>query len=533
MRRHWDRIAVGALIALIAIALIVGQSVTRTVHGRGTVAQAVTIPGSDGTDLSAFVIPAKGSESGDRVPLLVMPASWASTSREYLKAGEKLAAQGYEVISYAQRGFRPSLGLIDFGDTKTQADVSAVIDWAVAHTDADKNRIGAIGISYGAGVSLLAAERDPRIKAVVAMTGWADLGASLDPNHTLNKVAVSGLMQSGLSAGNLDAELNHVRTNLQLGLTTPAETMVNAPVRSPQTGVAAMNKNKTAVMIANGYEDSLILPNQLVTFFNDLTGPKRLELRVGDHGGPENSGLQGAQNDVWANATKWLDHFVRGAANGIQDQQPIQLKDAVTNQWHAIKDASALTTGTKLTLGAASGSPETGALQPDAAASAWSRRIVTGTDTSANSGSVQINNPRFVIPSGVSIAAVNRTAGLVWAGPAVTTPQVIAGEPHLHVTVTPSGAAATLFAYLYDVDPVSGGSLVTYAPYSLVGVTPGQPQTVDLDLATIAWTVPAGHHLALVIDTADARYANRNPVGSALTFSSSAADPATFSIPSA
>jgi predicted acyl esterase len=294
-----------------------------------------------------------------------------------------------------------------------------------------------------------------------------------------------------------------------------------------------MNKNKTAVMIANGYEDSLILPNQLVTFFNDLTVPKRLELRVGDHGGPENSGLQGSQNEVWDNATKWLDHFVRGVANGIQDQQPIQLKDAITNQWHAVKDAAALSTSAKLTLGAAVGSPETGALQVDATPAAWSRRITTGTDTSANSGSVQINNPRFVIPAGISIAEVNRTAGLVWVGAPERNPQLIAGQPHLHVTVTPSGDAATLFAYLYDVDPVSGGSLVTYAPYSLVGVSPGQRQTVDLDLATIAWTMPAGHHLALVVDTVDARYASRNPVGSSLTFSSSAIDPATFSLPSA
>lgn len=532
MRRNWGVVSVCALIAAIVAVVIVGQSGSKTVKGKGTVAEAVTIPGADGTELSAFVIPAKGGTRTKPAPLLVMPASWASTSKEYLKAGEKLAAEGYEVISYAQRGFRPSLGLVDFDDTKTQADASAVIDWALAHTDADKNRIGAIGISYGAGTSLLAAERDPRIKAVVGMTGWADLGASLDPDHTLNKIAVSGLMQSGVAAGNLDAELSQVRNSLQLGLATPAETMVNAPARSPQTNVAAMNKNKTAVMIANGYEDSLILPNQLMTFFNSLTGPKRLELRVGDHGGPEDSGLQGQPNEVWDSATRWLDHYVRGVANGVQDEQPIQLKDVTTSAWHAYKDVAALTASTKLGLGAPAGTPATGQLQQSGTAP-WSLRITTGIDTAATSGAVQINNPRFVIPAGVSIAGVNRSAGLVWTGAAAGSPQLISGIPQLHVTVTPSGNAATFFAYLYDVDPVHGGSLVTYAPYSMVGVTPGQPQAVDLSLEAISWTMPAGHHLALVLDTVDARYANRNPVGSSLTFSSSTSDPATFSIPSA
>jgi predicted acyl esterase len=526
-RRHLTTI--GALIAVIVAALVVGQSVSLTVSGTGTVAGAVTIRGSDGTDISAYVIAPK-TDSTSRAPLLIMPASWGATSSEYVQAGQRLAARGYEVISYTQRGFTPSRGLVDFADTPTQADVSAVIDWAVRHADADKNRVGAIGISYGAGISLLAAERDPRIKAVVAMTGWADLGASLDPNRTLNTIAVDGLLQSGSAGGHLDAQLQQVRRSMAQGDNESAEAMLGAPVRSAQTGVAALNRNKTAVMLANGYQDSLIMPNQLITFFTALTSPKRLELRVGDHGGPEATGLQGLPNDVWASGTKWLDHYVRGVANGIQDDQPVRLEDATTNQWHTYKNWAATGRQTRFTLSAPTGTPSTGVVQAGSTP-AWSQRITTGVDTLANSGTVQINTPRFVIPAGVPLAQVDRSYALVWTGPPAARATLISGVPRLHLTVTPSATTATYFAYLYDVDPATGGALITYAPETLVGVTPGRPQAVDLDLEAISWTVPPGHQVALVVDTVDGRYASRNAVGAPLSFGSTAGDPATLSLP--
>jgi putative CocE/NonD family hydrolase len=354
----------------------------------------------------------------------------------------------------------------------------------------------------------------------------------MDQNHTLNKLALAGLMSSGAGAGTLDTELAGVRDGLQLGLTQAGEAMLNAPDRSPSSDVAALNRNKTAVMIANGYQDSLIVPNQLVTFFDQLTGPKRLELRVGDHGGPESSGLTGAANDVWQSATRWLDHYVRGASNGVQSDDPIQLKDAVTGQWHAYKDWASVGTGTSLPLGAASGAAATGAL--GGTSEAWTRTIATGVDTVANSGTAAyIDKPNFVLPCGTPISRVNRANAAVWTGPAAAQPTLISGEPHLRVNVTSSGTAATFFAYLYDVDPVRGGCLISYAPYTSQSMNPGVAQTVDVDLGTIAWTMPAGHHLALVIDTVDARYANHNVPGTTLTFASTPAAPATFTLPTA
>ena len=45
--------------------------------------------------------------------------------------------------------------------------------------------------------------------------------------------------------------------------------------------IGALNKNRPAIMMANGYQDSIFGPQQLVDFFAGLTTPKRLQLAPG------------------------------------------------------------------------------------------------------------------------------------------------------------------------------------------------------------------------------------------------------------
>lgn len=152
------------------------------------------IPGWDGAQMGALVLVPQGQGAGP-FPLIVMPASWSLPNLEYLGRATQLASDGYVVVSYTSRGFWDSAGQIDIAGPDTVEDVSAVIDWALAHTPANPNAIGASGISYGAGISLLAAERDPRIKAVAALSGWADLEASLYSNRTVSQQGVGLLVR--------------------------------------------------------------------------------------------------------------------------------------------------------------------------------------------------------------------------------------------------------------------------------------------------------------------------------------------------
>jgi hypothetical protein len=83
---------------------------------------------------------------------------------------------------------------------------------------------------------------------------------------------------------------------------------------------------------------------------------------------------------------------------------------------------------------------------------------------------------------------------------------VVNGTPKLHLTVKPSGPDTSLFAYLYDVDALGIGSLISHKPFTLRGATPGKHCRSTSGWRRRAWEVPAGHHLVLVIDTVDPRY---------------------------
>ncbi len=514
--------------AVLAVALI-ATVITVLIVGVGPSTSSVrvrTIPGSDGAELSADVITprAKG-----RHPLVVMPAAWGSGADEYVAVGQRLAAHGYEVVSYAQRGFNTSQGRIDIAGARTQADVSAVITWALAHTAAAPGGVGAVGASYGAGASLLAAERDPRIKVVVAMSGWSDLAASFYPDATGAQQVVNVLMDSARASGHPDADVQALAQESASGnAAAMAATVARlSPSRSAINGVAGLNKNRTAVMLANGFEDSIFPPSQQVKLFDALTGPKRLQLARGDHGGPERSGLNGdAGNTVWRDATAWLDRYLRGRKTALGGQEPVQVQDVRSGAWHQYPTVAATGRVTTWYL-----SERTAVSQTDKSAAAWTEQIAAGKDSIADVGQPQFDAKPYALSSGVRIADVDRSVAAVWDGAADASATLVSGAPALHVTVTPSAPNTSLYAYLYDVDASGSGTLMTAKPYSLVGATPGHALAVDVALEPISWTVAAGHHLSLVIDTVDPRYLSVSVPGSTVSFSSTAADPATLQVP--
>nr|WP_258572888.1 hypothetical protein [Streptomyces sp. KM273126] len=80
--------------------------------------------------------------------------------------------------------------------------------------------------------------------------------------------------------------------------------------------------------------------------------------------------------------------------------------------------------------------------------------------------------------------------------------------------------SGTLVAHLCDVGPPGLGRLVSNAPYTFLGHTPGKPSGVGRELLSMAYDVPSGHHAALVVDTVDPLSVEHNPSGAQLTFSS-------------
>ncbi|QIY74443.1 alpha/beta fold hydrolase [Streptomyces sp. RLB1-33] len=507
--------AVGAVSAALIAGTALGLAPTAQATSAGV--RFVDITGDGGTVLKANVVTPAGADGSRRYPLLVMPTSWGLPQVEYLAQAQKLADSGYVVLTYNVRGFWQSGGEIEVAGPPDVADASKVIDWALANTPADAQKVGMAGVSYGAGISLLAAAHDKRIKAVSAMSGWADLIDSIYSGRTQHSQATALLGVAGTITGRPSAELQQtLKDFFASNLSKEQEMIAWGKKRSPETYVDQLNKNGAAVFMANGWGDTIFPPNQYAKFYEELTGPKRLEFRPGDHATAEITGLFGLPNDVWTDTGRWFDHYLRGVDNGIDREQPVQLKPRTTGVYEGYPDWKSVgATRKKIAL-------------------AGTTTIHTNVDSGADGGIIflsSILDQIAQVPPMASIPLLPRRWAAVWQSEKYASVQQVRGTTTLHTTLTPTKESGTLVAYLYDVGPLGLGKLVSNAPYTFHGQTPGKPFGVDLELYSTAYDVPAGHRLALVVDTVDPLYIEHNPSGAQLTFSSPANDPSYVSVP--
>lgn len=546
--RHGRRLTTSAaLVAAVALgsALVTPPAsaapLSGTTVGTATAARAtpsfrpVDIAMNDGTVLKADVFtPAPGTPGADqqgRYPVVVQPASWGQNDLEYIAQNRQLAAGGYVAVTYTVRGFWLSGGEIDVAGPRDVADVSSVIDWALAHTPSDPQRIGMAGLSLGGGLTLMGAAFDPRIKAVAAMSGWGDLTDSLYSGQTRHLGAAALLAAIQAPTGRKSPEFAKVLTDVFADRDMP-EVVSWAQTRSPAAYVDRINAHGTAVLLASAWGDSVFNPGQITAFYQQLTGPKKLELRPGDHATQELTSLLGLDNATWASAVGWLDQHLKGSG-GDGPGQSVELEVRPNGAHESYPTWSAVSTRTDhLGLGGP-GLLGTGALG-GAAGAAWWTSVVGGTDSGANAGATELSgllDQVADLPATVVVPLLPRAAGAVWQSAPYRAVQHIRGAARLHTTVTASASDGTVFAHLYDVDALGVGKLISHAPQSWSGKEPGQAFPLDVPLFATAYDLPAGHRLALVLDTKDPVYGGRTPLGSSVSFGSTAADPSELALP--
>ncbi|MCX5010825.1 acyl esterase [Streptomyces sp. NBC_00555] len=527
MERTTTAAAVAALLAAAALGLAPHQAQAAPAGTAAITADASAapsglsfhdIPGSGGITLKGNVFAPSGAESGRKYPLIVLPTSWGMPQIEYIAQAKKLADSGYVVVSYTSRGFWLSGGQIEVAGPPDIADVSAVIDWALASTAADADHIGLGGVSYGAGISLLASAHDPRIKAVVAMSGWADLIESIYSGRTQHLQAAGMLGAAGYLTGRPGPELQSILGDFLGSRLDREQQMIEwGRKRSAAEHVDRINANGAAIMLGNAWGDTIFPPNQYAKFYERLTGPKRLEFRPGDHATAEGTGLLGLPNDTWTNAHRWFDRYLKGEHNGVDTEAPVQIKSRSNDGYEGYADWKSV-----------------GSAGTEKLALSDSEHLFANVDSGANGGIIFLSSilDQFVkAPPAASIPLLPRAFAAVWQSGRYDEPRRIRGTVELHTTVTPTKADGTFVAYLYDVGPLGIGKLVSNAPYTFHGRAPGQAFGVDLELFSTAYDVPEGHRLALVVDTVDPLYIEHNPTGAQLTFSSPGTDPSYVSVP--
>ena len=476
----------------------------------------VTLTMTDGTGLAGILT--QPSTPGPH-PAIVFISSWGLPDFEYYDQAQQFAADGYIVLEYDPRGFYNSGGTIDVAGPQDVADVSTVISWLLANTSANPSEIGVGGVSYGAGLSLLAAADDPRIKAVASMSTWTDLDYSLYPNDTRHQESTDLLAAAAELTGKLSPDFENILSDFYADKDVPQILQWGA-VRSPQTYINQINANNPAVFISNGLQDSIFAPNQLTPFYNDLTTPKYLMLQPGDHATAEAGGLLGLSNVVWTNVHEWFDHYLTSADNGINTQQPVQVEPVGGSSYEGYPNLSALSTSSATFQLGGTNWLGTGSLSY-AAPGSWSTGIDVGTATCASGGTLEVSGlltQLLDLPPSCWLPIIDRGDAAVWQSDAMSSELKVRGAASISLTFTPSASSGTLYAYLYDVNWADDGTLISYVPYTYLDATPGRPTTINAQFLTAAYDIPSGDSIAVVVGTKDPLFLDDDQSGSTVTF---------------
>lgn len=193
-RRRRDRLLAGAA----ALAVVAGAGTWTASSASGDAPavhrqdQVLKMPGAD-IDTSYFL--ARGGE-GDRGkrPAVLLGHGFGGSKDDVREQAERLARDGYAVMTWSARGFGRSGGRIGLNDPEHEVkDVSRLIDWLAARPevrlDADGDpRVGVSGASYGGAVSLLAAGHDRRVDAIAPEITYWNLADSLFPGGVFKKL---------------------------------------------------------------------------------------------------------------------------------------------------------------------------------------------------------------------------------------------------------------------------------------------------------------------------------------------------------
>ncbi|MEV6276773.1 CocE/NonD family hydrolase [Nocardia sp. NPDC051832] len=514
-----------AAATLIAAGATLGAAPVTAVPIPGGQATTLFIPGAGGVRLNA-VITAPADFGARKHPLVLQPSGWGMPAMGSLGSAYKLSSGAdFVSIEYTARGMYLSEGEVDILGANDAADVSAIIDWAIATLHVDPDRIAIAGGSYGAGMAIIGAAHDPRIKALVADSPPGDPAEALAPNGTPKTGGPVALALAGAATNRFSPDLT--ARGLDTILRGRGGAFDSLPAaRLLARAVPALNANGTAVFLAHDWQDSLLPVDPVYSLFDQLTGPKKLFLQPGDHstgGGPGQ--VAGLPNPIWDAALRWLDHYTNGAANGIENEPVVTMEPANTGPYvHFASVAAAARAVRSLPLSA----PAAGVMGADPAES-WVQSTVSAptiavaavpylTGTLAQLGAA---------PS-IPIGGIDRTMAGVWRSAPFAGGGVVSGHPRLNLTVIPASTDLTLIGILYDEAPDGTGKAISYWPLTRRGLAPGVPATMAWDLAPTYWNIAPGHRLSLTVTSQDPiPFQSSTPLGSTVTF----AAPSTVDLP--
>ncbi|HWU09360.1 MAG TPA: alpha/beta fold hydrolase [Streptomyces sp.] len=460
-----------------------------------------------------------------RRPAVLIGHGFGGSKDDVRAQAEKLAADGYAVMTWSARGFGRTSGEITLNAPDAEVkDVSGLIDWLAGRPEVELDakgdpRVGVTGASYGGAVSLLAAGHDERVDAIAPVISYWNLADALFPDGVFKKLWAGVFVSSGGGCEKFQKQLCEMYERVAVSGKPDAAARQLLTERSP---VAVADRIDVPALILQGQSDSLFPLGQADAMAKAVKAngaPVSVDWISGGHDGGDDEGdrVQGRIGD-------WFDRYLKqekGADTGpgfrVTRTGGVDSTDgAALMRGASSASYPGLTSGgQKITLAGASG----GARNAPAGGLTQTFRNPAGANPPSVSAVPGIGGGLSQLSSlGVGLSLDFPGQYARYDSAPLDSAVHVTGSPTVRVNVKADQGDAVLFGKVYDVSPdgkqqVLPSQLV--APYRITPEEQGKP--VELALPAVDHEVDAGHRLRLVLSATDLAYA-------------SPAEPATYTV---
>ncbi|MET8905246.1 alpha/beta fold hydrolase [Streptomyces sp. NPDC004538] len=441
-----------------------------------------------------------------RRPAVLLAHGFGGSKADARDQAERLAQDGYAVLTWSARGFGRSTGKIGLNAPDGEvADVSRLIDWLAGRPEVRLDgegdpRVGMAGGSYGGAVALLAAGHDDRVDAIApAITYW-NLADALFPNGVFKKLWAGIFVNMGGGCEKFEPALCRMYQRVAEKGEPDAEAVKLLQERSPQ---AVGDRIDVPTLLAQGQTDSLFPLGQADAAAKAIRAngaPVDVDWVSGGHDGGDMEA-----DRVQARTAAWFDRYLKG--------------DESAGTGPAFRVSRTVGTGS------GDGEPRLEGV---------SARSYPGLGGEPRAIELRGREQTFENPAGAAPPAVSALPGIGGSGGLSQLSSLgvgisldfpgqyaafesaplredlqITGSPTATVRVQSTAEDAVLFAKVYDVGPggaqqVLPSQLVT--PLRVADAKAGKDVTVTLP--AVDHEVERGHKLRLVLASTDLGYAS-------------------------
>ncbi|RPF44023.1 ABC-2 type transport system ATP-binding protein [Streptomyces sp. Ag109_G2-6] len=525
-RRPRDRLLAGA--AALAVLAGAGTWTAAAASGEGPAVhrqdQVLRMPGTDaggptGIDTSFFT----AGDTTQRRPAVLLGHGFGGSKDDVRAQAERLARDGYAVMTWSARGFGRSGGKIGLNDPEHEVkDVSALVDWLARRPEvrldaAGDPRVGVAGASYGGAVALLAAGYDRRVDAIAPQITYWNLADALFPQGVFKKLwagifftsgAADGLQQAGGPAvaagppaapgcGRFEPQLCAMYERVAVVGKPDAEARALLERRSPS---AVGDRIRVPALIVQGQDDSLFPLDQADAMARAISAngaPVAVDWAAGGH-----DGGMGESGRVESRVEAWFDRYLKDDAGA--DTGPA---------FRVSRTGGVDSTDGRIMVRGASGDRYPG-LVPEPrpyhlAGPEQTFQNPAGGAPPALSALPGIGGQLASLGTGFSLDFPGQNAR--FESEPLAEEVRVTGTPTitLNLRSTAADGSAVLFGKLYDVGPDGRQQVLPSQLVAPVRVTDaGQGRSVQLRLPAVDHAFQAGHRLRLVVAATDLGYAS-------------------------